>query len=81
MILNTHGFELKILKGGRKPFTCWGFLNIEVPDFESSKGCCQIDDVSAFMSLNGFRDRGRYPTSETPSVGTSFEVIYERDSR
>jgi FkbM family methyltransferase len=78
MILDTQGSELKILKGAASLLPAFRFVKIEVPDFESYKGCCQIDDVSTFMSLNGFRERGRYPISQTPGVGTYFEVIYER---
>lgn len=81
MVLDTQGSELRILKGAANLLSNFKFVKVEVPDFESYKGCCQIDELSAFMSSNGFRERNRHTITHTPGVGTYFEVIYERIRR
>jgi FkbM family methyltransferase len=78
LILDTQGSELRILKGAAALLPNFRFVKVEAPDFESYKGCCKIDEVSAFMSLHGFRERGRHPITQTPGIGTYFDVIYER---
>jgi FkbM family methyltransferase len=81
MVLDTQGSELKILKGAVNLLSHFKFVKVEVPDFESYKDCCQIDELSGFMSSNGFRERSRHPIIHTPSIGTYFEVVYERIRR
>ena len=54
------------------------FVKIEVPNFESYIGCCQIGELSAFMLSNGFHEYGRVPFMHIPKVGTYFDVIYKR---
>jgi FkbM family methyltransferase len=78
MVLDTQGSELKILKGAIGLLSKFKFVKVEVPDFESYKDCCQIAELSRFMSSNGFRERSRHPITHTPGVGTYFDVIYER---
>jgi 2-O-methyltransferase len=78
MVLDTQGSELKILRGAANLLPNFKFVKVEVPDFESYKDCCQIDELSGFMSSNGFRERNRHIISHTPGVGTYFDVVYER---
>jgi hypothetical protein len=42
MVLDTQGSELKILRGAAELLPNFKFVKVEVPDFESYKGCCQI---------------------------------------
>lgn len=81
MVLDTQGSELRILKGAASLLPGFRFVKVEAPDFESYEGCCKIDELSAFMALNGFRERGRHPITQTPGIGTYFDVIYERNRR
>jgi FkbM family methyltransferase len=81
MVLDTQGSELKILRGAASLLSNFKFIKVEVPDFESYSGCCQIGELSAFMSSSGFRERSRHVILHTPGVGTYFEVIYQRIRR
>jgi len=78
MVLDTQGSELKILKGAASLLPKFKFVKVEVPDFESYKECCQIDELSSFMTSHGFRERNRHLITHTPGVGTYFDVVYER---
>ena len=81
MLLDTQGSELRILRGAASLLPNFRFIKVEVPNFEAYTGCCQIDELSAFMSSHGFRERNRLLILHTPGVGTYFEVIYERSRR
>ena len=78
MVLDTQGSELKVLKGAASLLSAFKFVKVEVPDFESYKECCQIDELSSFMTSHGFRERNRHLITHTPGVGTYFDVVYER---
>jgi FkbM family methyltransferase len=78
LILDTQGSELKILEGAAALLPAFRFVKVEASDFESYKGCCTIEEVSAFMSFHGFRERGRHTITHTPGIGTYFDVIYEQ---
>lgn len=79
LILDTQGSELRILKGGGNLLTNFRFVKVEVPDFESYRGCCQIGELSAFMASNRFREHSRVPFMHTPNLGTYYDVTYQRD--
>jgi len=81
MVLDTQGSELKILQGAASLLSNFKFIKVEVPDFESYSGCCQIGELSAFMSSSGFRERSRHVILHTPGVGTYFEAIFQRIRR
>lgn len=78
MVVDTQGSELKVLKGAVNLLSHFKFVKVEVPDFESYKDCCQIDELAGFMASNGFRERSRHPITHTPGVGTYFDIVYER---
>ena len=81
LVLDTQGSELKILTGAVPLLPKFSFVRVEVPDFESYKGCCQIGELSAFMLSNGFRERSRHQILHKPGIGTYFDVVYERSRR
>ena len=70
-----------VLHGAEALLPNFKFVKVEVPDFESYKGCCQIVELSAFMLSKGFRERSRHPITYAPGIGTYFDVIYERNPR
>ena len=53
LILDTQGSELLVLKGA--DLTHVKYIKIEVPNFESYKGCCQVKDIEKFMRDNRFK--------------------------
>ena len=78
LVLDTQGPEYKILTGATKLLANFKFIKVEVPDFDSYKGCCQIGQLSEFMLSQGFREHIRLPFMHVPEVGTYFNVLYKR---
>ena len=78
LVLDTQGSELRILKGAASLLPNFRFVKVEVPDFESYRGCCQIGELSTYMASNGFSENCRVPFMRTSNLGTYFDVIYER---
>jgi FkbM family methyltransferase len=78
LVLDTQGSEHKILTGAANLLANFKFVKVEVPDFESYKGCCQISELSAFMLSKGFHEQDRAPFMQVPKLGTYFDVIYKR---
>lgn len=81
IVLDTQGSELEILKGAASILPHFRFIKVEVPDFEAYKSCCQIGDLTAFMSSNNFHERSRHLIKHAPGVGNYFDIIYERVRR
>ena len=81
LILDTQGSELLILKGASKVLPEMRFVKVEVPDFESYAGCCQLAQMSEFMRSAGFRERRREAFMSLQDVGTYYDVTYECRSR
>jgi FkbM family methyltransferase len=77
LILDTQGAELLVLKGA-DPILSFRFLKIEVPDFESYEGCCQLRDIGQFLLPRGFHEYSRHKFAERPSGGSYYDVVYER---
>lgn len=54
LILDTQGSELLILKGALPIIHHFNFIKVEVPNYEAYRGCCQINEMNAFMQANGY---------------------------
>lgn len=80
LVLDTQGSELQILSGSREILNHFSYIKVEVPDFESYQGCCQLGELSEFMSREGFVEKTRTPFMHQPGVGTYFDVLYERSA-
>jgi FkbM family methyltransferase len=81
LVLDTQGSEHKILLGASDLLRKFNFVKIEAPNFESYKGCSQIDELSSFMISHGFRERTRIPFMHVPEIGTYFDVLYKQLDR
>lgn len=81
LVLDTQGTECRIMAGAVELLPMFRFIKVEVPDFESYKGCCQIGEVSAFMATNGFAEDCRVALHHRPGLGTYFDVVYRRVDR
>jgi FkbM family methyltransferase len=81
MVLDTQGSELKILQGAVSLLRNFKFIKVEVPDFEAYSRCCQIDELTRFMSLHGFREYNRQLIRHTPGIGSYFDIVYKRVGR
>jgi len=80
LVLDTQGSELMILRGAVDLLPNFRFIKVEVPDFESYSGCCQLAGMEVFMRSHGFRELERETFRILPSVGAYYNVTYERGS-
>ncbi len=79
LVLDTQGTELMVLKGAGDLLKNFRIINTEAADFEAYIGCCQIDDLTAFLADLGFREvtrKGFAPKTE--AGGSYYDVLYER---
>jgi FkbM family methyltransferase len=78
LILDTQGSELLILKGANTILSGFKFVKLEVPDFESYKGCCQVRDIEQFLEPHGFREFSRHKFAESSAGGNYYDIVYKR---
>lgn len=78
LILDTQGSELLVLKGAGAILSGFRFVKLEVADFESYKGCCQVRDIEEFLRPRGFVEFARRKFAERPGGGSYYDIIYER---
>jgi FkbM family methyltransferase len=78
LILDTQGSELLVLQGSVPILENFKYIKIEVPDFESYEGCCQLDDISAFMAKHGYVESSRKKFASRAAGGRYFDIVYRR---
>jgi FkbM family methyltransferase len=78
LVLDTQGTEYRILEGASALLPLFRYVKVEAPDFKSYEGCCQIEQLTAFMNTHGFMEEVRCAFSYREGVGTYFDVIYRR---
>lgn len=78
LVMDTQGSELLVLKGAVPILQSFSYIKTEVPDFESYKGCCQIDDLQSFLSNHGFTEFSRHKFATHPSGGSYYDIIYKK---
>ena len=78
LVLDTQGSELLILQGCVPILENFKYIKLEVPDFESYKGCCQVKDIEAFMEYYGFEEYSKHRFISDPNIGSYFDIVYKR---
>lgn len=78
LVLDTQGSELLVLQGSRPLLKYFEYIKTEVPDFESYEGCCQVEDVAAFMGDNGYEEVSRHRFARRAKCGSYFDIVYRR---
>lgn len=78
LILDTQGSELLVLKGADAILSGFRFVKLEVADFESYKGCCQLRDIEQFLKPRGFFEFSRLKFAERPAGGNYYDIVYKR---
>ena len=78
LIMDTQGSESLVLKGAVPILGLFRFIKTEVPDFESYTGCCQLDDIRAFLKQHGFQEISRHKFAEHADSGSYYDVVFER---
>lgn len=80
LIMDTQGSELLILQGCIDLVENFKYIKIEVPDFESYEGCCQLDDIAKFMTDHGYVELSRNKFAGRETVGNYFDIVYKKEA-
>lgn len=78
MVIDTQGSELLVLQGAVPMLKNIRYIKVEVADFESYEGCCQLDDIVSFMKQHNFKEISRSKFANHPDGGSYFDIIYEK---
>ena len=78
LVMDTQGSELMVLKGAGALLSNFRFIKTEAADFEAYIGCCQLKELSAYLSGFGFREVIRTPFPVSATNGTYYDVLYDR---
>lgn len=78
LILDTQGSELMVLKGAIPLLHIFKYIKVEVPDFESYKGCCKTDELGKFLIDYNFKEVSRYKFACKKKVGSYYDIIYKQ---
>lgn len=78
LVIDTQGSELLVMKGAEPDIGRFDFIKTEVADFESYAGCCQLSDVTEFLSTRGFVEYSRTKFAGRKAGGSYYDVIYRR---
>jgi FkbM family methyltransferase len=78
LVLDTQGSELMILEGAIDFLSHFRFIKVEVANFESYTGCCQLSQMDEFMRKHGFRKRQREVIRSIRGIGAYYDVTYEK---
>ncbi len=81
LTIDTQGSELLVLQGSIPLLPFFKFIKIEVPDFESYEGCCQLSDIEAFMMQHGYKEFYREQFASRARGGSYFDIIYKQQKR
>jgi len=77
LVLDAQGSELLILKGCSNLLYNFKYIKVEVPDFESYDGCCQLKDIQEFLDPF-YLEVSRKRFAARLNVGNYFDIVYER---
>lgn len=78
LVLDTQGSELLILRGAESMIDRFRYIKVEVADFESYAGCCQLPDIASFMEQHRFIEVHRVPFAQREGVGTYYDIVFRR---
>ena len=78
LVLDTQGSELLVLQGSLPILEHFNYIKIEVADFESYEGCCQLNDIETFMKRNGYKEYSRKRIMNDPDIGSYFDIVYKK---
>jgi FkbM family methyltransferase len=78
LILDTQGSELLVLRGSLPVLNKFKFIKVEVPDFESYEGCCQLSDINEFMVEHGYKEFSRNKFASRAEGGNYFDIVYKK---
>ena len=78
LVIDTQGAELLVLRGAGDLLKSFRFIKTEAADFEAYVGCCQVEDLSNYLSDFGFREVIREPFAQKERGGQYYDILYKR---
>ncbi|MHA4811979.1 FkbM family methyltransferase [Flavitalea flava] len=78
LVMDTQGSELLVLKGATPILEGFTYIKAEVPDFESYKGCCQVEDLHLFLENHGFKEYTRHRFAKRRGGGSYYDIVYKK---
>jgi len=80
LILDTQGSEMLVLKRSTTILSQFKYLQVEVCDFESYKGCCTLKELELFLQQYHFKEIFRKRTATHPRGGQYFDIVYRNNN-
>jgi FkbM family methyltransferase len=78
LVLDAQGAELLIMEGAKDILSHFRYIQCEAVNFEIYSGCCLLPDMDAFLSKQGFKQKGRFILARAPNGGRQWDVLYGR---
>lgn len=78
LVLDTQGSELSILKSAGEELLMFRYIETEVADFASYKGCCTLVEMDAYLTGMGFKQVACMRFASKPGLGSYYNVTYAR---
>jgi FkbM family methyltransferase len=76
LVLDTQGSELSILKAAGESLKMFRFIETEVADFASYKGCCTLVEMEQYMTRLGYKRVACMRFASKPGLGSYYNVTY-----
>ncbi len=80
LVLDVQGAELLVLQGAEALLDSFSFIKVEVPDFESYAGCCQLNDLTEFLIPLGYKIVSQRTFGRRADGGCYYDIIYKRSA-
>ena len=78
LVLDTQGSELLVLQGGKSILSRFTYIKAEAADFSAYEGCCQLNELVAFLKKYSFIERKRTQFANHPNGGGCYDLIFSR---
>ena len=78
LVMDTQGSELLVLLGSGNLINQFKYILTEVSDFQLYKDCCQLDEMSSYLSMHGFREVHRKKIRMHPDGGGCYNILYQK---
>ena len=78
LVLDTQGSELLVLQGARNILRQFSYIKLEAWDFNAYDGCCQMDELIAYLKQFHFYEKKRSKFAEHPGGGGCYDLIFYR---
>ena len=79
LVMDTQGSELLVLKGAGDRIAEFRYIKTEAADFDAYRGCCQVEDLAAYLARFGFAELRRHAFADNGQGGRYYDVLFARE--